>query len=116
MPAKYYMDVHVPAAVTAGLRRRRVDVLTSQEDGTREVEDDALLTRATELGRVLFTQDQDLLRIASDWQAARHHFSGVIFASQQRMSIGHCIEELELLAECCTQHELSDRVIFLPLK
>jgi hypothetical protein len=34
MPLSLYMDVHVPAAITAGLRRRGVDVLTSQEDGT----------------------------------------------------------------------------------
>jgi hypothetical protein len=28
------MDVHVPAAITEGLRRRNVDIVTSQEDGT----------------------------------------------------------------------------------
>jgi hypothetical protein len=27
------MDHHIPAAVTAGLRQRRVDVLTAEEDG-----------------------------------------------------------------------------------
>lgn len=61
------MDVHVPAAITEGLRGRGVDVLTSQEDGTRRWEDDALPVRATELQRILFTQDEDLLRIAADW-------------------------------------------------
>ena len=65
------MDVHVPAAITAGLRRRGIDVLTSQEDDTREVDDEVLLARATGLSRVLFSQDQDLLRIATDWQIAR---------------------------------------------
>lgn len=35
-----YMDVHVPSAVTEGLRRRGVDVLTSQEDGTRAADDE----------------------------------------------------------------------------
>jgi hypothetical protein len=34
MPLPVYMDVHVPAAITAGLRRRGIDVLTSQEDGS----------------------------------------------------------------------------------
>ena len=51
MAAKYYMDVHVPAAITAGLRRRGIDVLTSQEDDTREVDDEVLLARASELSR-----------------------------------------------------------------
>jgi predicted nuclease of predicted toxin-antitoxin system len=70
MTLPYYMDVHVPAAITEGLRRRAIDVLTSQEDGTRTSQDDELLQRATTLRRVLMSQDEDLLQIAHDWQAA----------------------------------------------
>jgi hypothetical protein len=43
------MDVHVPAAITHELRRRGIDVLTSQEDGTRESTDELLLLRAAQL-------------------------------------------------------------------
>jgi len=50
-----YMDVQVPAAITRGLRRRGVDVLTAQEDGTARLKDPALLDRATVLGRIIFT-------------------------------------------------------------
>jgi predicted nuclease of predicted toxin-antitoxin system len=64
VPLGLYMDVHIPAAVTAGLRRRGVDVTTSQEDGTRESDDESLLPRAIELGRLLVTQDNDFLPIA----------------------------------------------------
>ncbi|MGH9800171.1 MAG: DUF5615 family PIN-like protein, partial [Blastocatellia bacterium] len=64
MSIKLYMDVHVRRAVTEGLRLRGIDVLTSQEDGTRRLADPLLLDRANELGRVLFTQDDDLLREA----------------------------------------------------
>ena len=39
------MDVNVRQAVPDGLRLRGVEVLTAQEDGTRELEDDALLDR-----------------------------------------------------------------------
>ena len=49
-----YLDVHVPAAIAAELRRRGVDVLTSQEDNTTELEDDDLLVRASSLWRLLF--------------------------------------------------------------
>ncbi len=55
MSVKLYMDVHVRRAVTDGLRLRGVDVLTALEDGAAELEDPALLDRATELGRVLFS-------------------------------------------------------------
>jgi hypothetical protein len=111
----FYMDVHSPAAISEGLRRRHVDVLTSQDDGRREVDDTELLQRATDLGRVLFSQDQDLLRIARQWQSASRLFAGLVFAPQQGLSIGQCIEDLELLALCCTESEVANRVIFLPL-
>ena len=59
------MDVHVPAAITHGLRRRGVDVLTAQTDKAQRLPDNLLLDRAAELGRVLFTRDEDLLAEAS---------------------------------------------------
>jgi hypothetical protein len=49
------MDVHVPQAITHQLRRRGVQVLTAQEDGTGALEDADLLRRSSELGLVLFT-------------------------------------------------------------
>jgi hypothetical protein len=55
-----YMDHHVPSAITVGLRKRGVDVLTAEEDGSALLDDDPLLDRAASLGRVLFSQDQDL--------------------------------------------------------
>lgn len=56
------MDVHVRRAVTVGLRLRGVDVVTAQVDNAGGMPDDELLRRATELGRVLFSQDDDLPR------------------------------------------------------
>ena len=34
-----YMDVHVKEAITRGLRRRGVDVLTAQEDGAARLDE-----------------------------------------------------------------------------
>ena len=92
MTLSYYVDVHVPAAVTEGLRRRGIDVFTSQEDGTREAEDELLLRRATMLGRVLFSQDQDLLAIAANWQANNREFSAERreHRSTHRRPASHC--------------------------
>ena len=115
MAEPLYMDVHVPSAVTEGLRRRGVDVLTSQEDGTREADDEALLQRTTELGRTLFTQDNDLLTIASQWQQKGREFAGVIFSRQLGAGIGSVIEDLELISACSAKDELRNRVIYLPL-
>ncbi|HEY7491135.1 MAG TPA: DUF5615 family PIN-like protein [Candidatus Tectomicrobia bacterium] len=106
------MDVHIPAAITAGLRRRNIDVLTSQQDKTRQVDDESLLAQAAALGRLLFSQDQDLLRIATNWQRTSRDFAGLVFASQQATSIGQLIEALELVAQCCTSEEVANHIIF----
>lgn len=116
MALKFYMDVNIPYAITSGLRRRHIDVLTSQEDGTREVDDVSLLQRATSLGRVLFSHDQDILQIAREWQQTGQPFAGIVFSAQQGVSIGHCVEDLELLAQCYTEKEIANQVIFLPLR
>ena len=56
-----YMDHHVKSAVTDGLRRRGVDVLTCHEDDTEQATDEQILARATELEGAVFTQDDDFL-------------------------------------------------------
>ncbi len=64
MSVRLYMDVHIPFAITIGLRIRGADVITAQEDDAAELEDTDLLNRATSLGCILFSQDKDLLREA----------------------------------------------------
>jgi hypothetical protein len=115
MALDFYMDVHVPSAVTEGLRHRGIDVLTSQEDGTREADDEILLSRAGELERVLFSQDDDLLGIAAEWQRSGREFSGLVFAHQLGPGIGVVIEDLELLARCADPSEVRNQVWYLPL-
>lgn len=73
-------------------------MLTVQEDGRRGEADPALLDRADELGRVLFTQDQDFLAETARRQAQGEQFTGVVFASQQVMSVEQIVRDLELIA------------------
>lgn len=115
MTVKLYMDVHVRWSVTDGLRRRGVDVLTAQEDGSAKLEDAPLLDRATSLGRVLFSQDEDLLREATYRQRTDIPFAGVIYAHQLRITIGQAIDDLELIAKVAEPSNLENRVEFLPL-
>lgn len=110
-----YMDVHLPRSVTDALRRRGVSVLLSQEDGTAEFPDEQLLQRASELGRVLVTQDDDLLAIAHRWQADGIPFGGVIYGHQLNVSVGRLVADLELLAACGLSEDCANQVIYLPL-
>jgi predicted nuclease of predicted toxin-antitoxin system len=109
------MDVHVPAAITRGLVLRGVDVMTAQLDGTTELKDPDLLDRATELSRVLFSQDQDLLAEATRRQRIGQRFSGVVYGHQLDITIGRAINDLEILAQAGTLDDFANRVEYLPL-
>jgi predicted nuclease of predicted toxin-antitoxin system len=112
---KFHMDVHVPIAVTEGLRLRSVDILTAQEDGASTLPDPELLDRATALGRVLFTFDDDLLREGARRQQAGEAFAGVIYAHQLRITIGQCVHDLELIAKVEEPEGLAGQVVRIPL-
>jgi len=109
------MDVHVRRAISESLRVRGVDILTAQADQTTRLSDPELLDRATSLGRVLFTQDEDLLSEATRRQRNGIHFAGVIYAHQLRVTLGQCINDLELLATIFEPSDMTNRVEFLPL-
>jgi predicted nuclease of predicted toxin-antitoxin system len=115
MPVSLYMDHHVPKAITMALRLRGVDVLTSYEDGTDQLDDEHLLQRAHELKRALFTQDDDLLEEAAKCYHAEKPFSGVIYAHQLRVTIGVCVQDLEIIAKSSDESEMENQVIYLPL-
>ena len=115
MSLAFYMDEHVPKPITVGLRIRDVDVLTTQEDQRRETDDDILLDRAGQLGRVMFSFDADMLREATRRQQVGESFSGVIFAHPTQISIGECIRDLEIIAKAGDLEDLRNQVLYLPL-
>ena len=115
MSLSIYMDVHVPFAITRGLRRRGIDVLTSQQDGTTEMPDDQLLDRAMQLGRMLFSRDQDLLVEAAHRLRIGKPFATVLFARQLDVSIGQCVMDLEIILKTGQPEEIIGQAIYLPL-
>jgi len=110
-----YMDVHVPAAITRALRRRGIDVLIAQEDGATELDDGVLLDRVGEMGRILFTRDEDLLGIAVHLLRENRSFATVVYAHQIRVTIGECVSDLELISKAGSPKDSVSHVFFLPL-
>ena len=110
----FYMDHHVHSSITSALRRRGIVVLTAFEDGREEEDDEALLQRAADLQRILISQDNDLLGIATRWQRSSREFPGVIYAIQQHIDIGGTIEYLELIAHLKTADEMRNTVEYIP--
>lgn len=101
------MDEHIRRAITNGLKLRLIDVITVQEDGRTGSPDSILLDRATELNRVIFTQDDDFLVIAKFRQQEGVKFSGVIYGHQQYITVGECVRDLEIIAKASEPEDLA---------
>ena len=114
MPIPLFMDQHVPRAITVGLRVRGLDVLTAYEDNASGWADSAILDRATALGRIVFTQDDDFLVEANRRLNNGISFGGIVYAHQLHVSIGTCVIQLELIAKVAEPHEIANSVFFLP--
>ena len=67
-------------------------------------------------GRVLFSQDEDLLVEAAQRQRGGISFSSVIYVPQLALSIGQFIEELDLLAPAGVPGDFANRVQYPPLR
>lgn len=110
-------DEDVPGAIVRGLRRHQpdLDIVRVQEVGLRTEDDPVLLAWAAANGRVLVTRDRQTL-IAAAYERVKdgQPMSGLIVV-HEALDIGPAIEQIRMVAVCCTEAELKDRVIFLPM-
>jgi len=111
----FYMDEHVPGAITRAARGRGIDVLTVQEDQRDQAADPVVLDRALALGRVVVTNDSDFKVEAARRQPAGEHFGGVIYVNLRKMTVGQCVAVLELFCFAGAPSDFADRVEHLPL-
>ena len=105
---KFYLDEHVHPAIAAGLQRRGVDVLTTKEAGMLSASDVEHLTLAAREGYVIFTQDDDFLRLHASGQA----HAGIVYA-RQRTAVGYIVRGLMLIHQVLSAEEMNNRVEFL---
>jgi hypothetical protein len=108
------MDHNIQAAITSGVRRRGIDVLTALEDGMDERDDELLLDRATTLGRLLYTHDDDFLATTRRWLEAGRDFAGLAHSAQEGISFRAVIDDLESIARLVAPEEARNSVYFIP--
>jgi hypothetical protein len=109
-----YADENVSGPIIDGLHRRNIDLLTTIANGRAALEDELLLVRATALGRVLLTQDQDFLTIGRRWLREGRSFAGLIYAPQVGLTIGGAVEYLEAFALAMEPSECRNQTFFVP--
>ncbi|MEE3715832.1 DUF5615 family PIN-like protein [Tumidithrix elongata RA019] len=106
---KFHLDENVSNAIASGLRARGIDVTTTPEQGLISASDEIQLEFARSMGRVIFTQDTDFLRMN---QLTANHL-GIVYCPQQTKSIGQIIQGLVLIWELLTTDEMVGHLEYL---
>ncbi len=106
---RFHLDENCSRALSEGLRRRGVDVTSTPEAGLLGAIDEEQAAHALAEGRVIFTQDQDFLRI----NAAGIPHPGIAYCPKDSKSLGEIIDGLVLIWEVLDPDEMRDRVEFL---
>lgn len=98
--------------IAAQLIRHGIDVITVRDLSLLGDSDPNHLRLASELGRVLCTQDQDFLRMHAE--GIEHN--GIAFGEQYGATIGGWVKALRRLYESKSAEDLLNHVEFLSVK
>jgi predicted nuclease of predicted toxin-antitoxin system len=106
---RFHLDEHCAHAIAEGLRRRGIDVTTSTDAGLLHAPDDEHVRFGIAQGRVIFTEDDDFLALAT--RGIPH--AGIAYCHQQTRGIGEIIDAIILIWEVCEPEEMIGRVEYL---
>jgi len=106
---KFHLDEHVDSAVASGLRRRGVDLTTTCDVGLAGASDARQLQYCIETDRVIYTNDQDFLVLAT----TESSHPGIVFSVQSKTSIGDAIRNLLLVWEILAPDDMKGRVEYM---
>ena len=91
-------------------------MVTAAEDNAATWEDENILERASQLGRSVYTQDEDFLVLARHWSLSNRDHDGIIYAHQLSITIGEAVADLELIAKAMELDDMRNQVVFIPFR
>jgi predicted nuclease of predicted toxin-antitoxin system len=106
---RFHLDENCHPAIAEGMRRRGVDVTTTPEVGLLPASDEKQIAYALPLGRVIFTQDRDFLRL----HAAVVPHAGIAYCGKDTESIGEIITMLLLIWQIYEPEQMVNHVEFI---
>lgn len=107
MTLRLYADECVDARIVAGLRRRGVDIMTAADEGLLGANDETHLDRASAVGRVVVSNDQDFLRLAHQLAEGGAGHPGLLFILP-RTPIGDAVRSIALVSQAKTPEDLQN--------
>lgn len=112
MPEKIriYTNESVNVAITEGLKRHGIKSWSARDINNIGLTDEEQLKYAFSNKVVIFTHDDDFLKMVSKSEV--NHY-GIIFAHQQKYSVGECIRRIKSLCELKSLKEIENQIEFL---
>jgi hypothetical protein len=106
---RFYLDENVQVVVADQLRLRGIEVTTARDLNTLTDSDVNHLARATEMGYVLCTYDEDFLELA----ASGVEHAGIVKGVQLKHSIGDWVKALVLIHAVYSADDMTNHVEYL---
>lgn len=106
---RFHLDENVDHAIADGLRRRAIDVTTSNDAQLLGAVDELQIAFAQENQRVIVTHDRDLLRLAA--LGVLH--AGIVYCPPASRTIGQIVRGLLLIHECLNDSDMQGRIEYL---
>ena len=108
-----YANENVESAVIRGLQRYGWDVVRALDVLPEGSPDRAHLERATGLGRVLLTTDQDFLRLNAEYAAAGRAHAEIVFWKQRAWGVGEVVRRIVAYGAALRKGSPANTVKFL---
>lgn len=110
---RIYTNESVHVAIVIGLKQRGIDAWSARDAGNLGLSDERQLEYAHQEKAVIFTHDDDFLRLVHEWAQQNKEHWGVIYVHEQKLAIGECIRRLLDIALILKAEDLKNRLVFL---
>jgi len=110
---KIYTDESVDIAIVKGLKRLMIEAQSCQDANKLGLTDRQQLCYAYENGFVLFTHDDDFIKLNAEYVSQGKEHCGIIYAHQKDYNVGECIRRLKLIVDVLSPEDMKNHVEFL---
>lgn len=110
---KIYTNESVHVAIAEGLKRRGIDARSCRDVGNYGLTDEQQLGYACKNGFVIFTHDDDFLKLSAKYMTQGKEHPGMIYSHQRDYSIGECIRRIKLIVDVLLSEEMKNHIEFL---
>ena len=99
--------------IIEALKKRGIEAWSARDVGNLGLKDEEQLEYACREKACLFITDDDFLRIAQKWSYQGKEHQGIIYVHPLKLSIGECVNNIELLANVLEIHEMKNHIEYL---